>query len=98
METNQMMSVRIGSFGVINIGHKTGIAKVSDVLTVGNQYRVNMGDEPITSLQSYFRKLSTWRTIIEIHNKLIVNSNEPTTLAEYLAQKDKKGNGISTTR
>jgi len=76
LKTDMQMNVNVGSFGSIVIGHKTQLVKVNDVLAIGNSYRISQGIKPITSLQSYFRKPSTWRTIIAIHNKLIRVENE----------------------
>ena len=70
MNTNQMLEVKIEGYGNIVIGHKTKLAKANDVINVGNRYRVHNGIKPIENLQSYFRKESTWRTIIAIHNLL----------------------------
>jgi len=87
MKTNQTMFVKIKGFGNIVIGHKNKLAKVSDVLAVGNSYRASIGEKPITSLQSYFRKPSTWRTIIAIHNKMV---EKVSSYGSYLENIDKK--------
>ena len=84
---NQTMLVKIKGFGNIVIGHKNKLAKVSDVLAVGNSYRASIGEKPITSLQSYFRKPSTWRTIIAIHNKMVEKVGS---YGSYLENIDKK--------
>ena len=87
MKTNQTMFVKIKGFGNIVIGHKNKLAKVSDVLAVGNSYRATIGEKPIISLVSYFRKPSTWRTIIAIHNKMVEKSNSS---QDYLENINKK--------
>jgi len=71
MKTNQLMTIKIGTFGNIVIGHKKKLVRVNDILAIGNNYRASQGIKPITSLQSYFRKPTTWRTIIAIHNKMV---------------------------
>ena len=39
MKSEQMMSVEIPNFGIIEIGHKDEIGKVSQVLEMGNEIR-----------------------------------------------------------
>jgi len=47
MKTNQMMNVKIGEFGTLEIGHKTMMGKVSQVIEMGNRNREAKGLEPI---------------------------------------------------
>jgi len=43
LKTNQMMKVEIPNFGIIEIGHKTEMGKVSQVIDMGNRNRVLKG-------------------------------------------------------
>ncbi len=45
LKTEQMMRVQIGSFGTIEIGHKTEMGKVSQVMEMGNRLRPIKLDE-----------------------------------------------------
>jgi hypothetical protein len=68
MKTNQMMTVRIGNFGTVQIGHLTRICKLNDVLDIGNLYRENAGLRKI-EIREWLVKESTWEFIIEVERK-----------------------------
>jgi len=55
MKTNQMMTVQIGKFGTLEIGHKTGMGKISQVVDMGNRNREAKGLEEIP-LKEILRK------------------------------------------
>ncbi|MCK5718881.1 MAG: hypothetical protein KAH84_02905 [Thiomargarita sp.] len=66
MKTNQMMTVKIGNFGILEIGHKTMMGKVSQVLEMGNRNREAKNLEPIP-LKEILRKQDLWEFIISRH-------------------------------
>ncbi|HHB91677.1 MAG TPA: DNA-binding protein [Thioploca sp.] len=74
MNTNQIMTVKIGNFGVLEIGHKTMMGKVSQVLEMGNRNRKAKNLEPIP-LKEILRKQDLWEFIISRHTQLLRNSN-----------------------
>ncbi|MDM8564618.1 hypothetical protein QUF74_03100 [Candidatus Halobeggiatoa sp. HSG11] len=76
MKTNQMMTVKIGNFGILEIGHKTMMGKVSQVLEMGNRNRNRKAKnlEPIP-LKEILRKQDLWEFIISRHTQLLRNSN-----------------------
>jgi hypothetical protein len=74
MKTNQMMTVKIGNFGILEIGHKTMMGKVSQVLEMGNRNREAKNIESIP-LKEILRKQDLWEFIISRHTQLLRNSN-----------------------
>lgn len=74
MNTNQMMTILIGNFGTLEIGHLTQMGKVSQVIEMGNKSRKEKGLEEI-SLDSLLKKQSIWEFIISRNTKLSIYSN-----------------------
>jgi hypothetical protein len=68
MKTNQMMTVKIGNLGSVQIGHLTNIGKLNDVLEIGNLYREKAGLRKI-EIREWLVKESTWEFIIEVERK-----------------------------
>ena len=62
MKTNQMMTVKIGNFGILEIGHKTMMGKVSQVLEMGNRNREAKNLEPVKL------RLTNWNQAIRMIN------------------------------
>jgi len=63
LNTNQMMKVRIGSCGTIEIGHKTEMGKVSQVIEMGNAVREKKGLRPLES-QEILGRRELWEFVI----------------------------------
>jgi len=75
MKTNQLMNVRLGVFGTVEIFHKTQIGKVSDIMAIGNLQRELKGLRPI-KIDEILRTQSFWEFVVSCHNAgLGVNSN-----------------------
>jgi len=63
-----MMSVQIGKFGTLEIGHKTGMGKVSEVMDMGNSIRKERNLRPY-KLDEILRTQDIWEFIIERYNQ-----------------------------
>ena len=63
LKTNQMMKVQIGNFGIIEIGHKTEMGRVSQIIEMGNKRRFAKGLENLT-LDKILRKQDFWEFVI----------------------------------
>jgi len=63
LKTNQMMKVEIPNFGIIEIGHKTEMGKVSQVIDMGNSRRKLKGLREI-ELREVLRKQDFWEFVI----------------------------------
>ncbi|HIO70549.1 MAG TPA: hypothetical protein EYG60_01310, partial [Campylobacterales bacterium] len=63
LKTEQMMRVQIGSFGTIEIGHKTEMGKVSQVMDMGNKLREIKGLRPL-ELKEILRLQDFWEFVI----------------------------------
>jgi len=63
LKTNQMMKVEIPNFGIIEIGHKTEMGKVSQVIDMGNSRRKLKGLREI-ELREILAKQDLWEFII----------------------------------
>ena len=75
MKTNQLMNVRLGVFGTVEIFHKTQIGKVSDIMAIGNLQRELKGLRPI-NIREILRTQSFWEFVVSCHNAgLGINSN-----------------------
>ena len=68
MNTNQMMEVRLGNFGVLQIGHKTFMGSADAIMKIGNELREQKGLKP-KKLDTYLRLNSTWEKIIKVYNE-----------------------------
>ena len=69
-----MMSVRLGSFGKIDIGHKTKLGNALEILEIGNQIREEKGLGKKT-LHTYLRSKDTWEKIIKIYNEEVAKKD-----------------------
>jgi len=69
-----MMTVKIGSFGVLTIGHKTMMGKVSQVIEMGNRNRKAKGLEKIL-LDRILEKQDLWEFIIARNTQILRDSN-----------------------
>ena len=74
LKTNMMMSVRLGSFGKIDIGHKTKLGNALEILEIGNQIREEKGLGKKT-LHTYLRSKDTWEKIIKIYNEEVAKKD-----------------------
>ena len=68
------MTVKIGSFGVLTIGHKTMMGKVSQVIEMGNRNRKAKGLEKIL-LDRILEKQDLWEFIIARNTQILRDSN-----------------------
>jgi len=81
MKTNQLMTVRLGNFGTVSIGHLTRMGSADEILAIGNQIREEKGLKP-KKLDTYLRRKETWEKIIKLYNvsieekKCFVNSRK----------------------
>jgi hypothetical protein len=66
--TNQMMNVQIGKEFTVQIGHKTEMGKLNDVLTIGNEYRKRKGLREI-EMREWLAKETTWEFILEVERE-----------------------------
>jgi hypothetical protein len=73
MITNQMMTVQIGSFGTLEIGHLDKIGNVAKVIDIGNINRLAKGLEPIL-LDRILEKQDIWEFIIARNNQILRES------------------------
>jgi len=67
MKTNQTMSVRLGNYGTVTIGHLTRMGSADEILAIGNQIREEKGLKP-KRLKDYLRRKETWEKIIKLYN------------------------------
>ncbi|HIO70962.1 MAG TPA: hypothetical protein EYG60_03435, partial [Campylobacterales bacterium] len=81
LKTEQMMRVQIGSFGTIEIGHKTEMGKVSQVMDMGNRLRQIKGLTTIP-LEEILRRPGFWEFVIALDTQKF----------EYTEQMIKSGN------
>ncbi len=58
-----MMTIQIGKDYTVQVGHKTEMGKLNDVLTIGNEYREKRGLRKV-ELQDWLRLEATWEYII----------------------------------
>jgi hypothetical protein len=63
LKTEQLMKVQIGHLGIIEIGHKTEIGKVSQVIEMGNEIRKEKGLRPI-ELKEILVKKEFWEFVV----------------------------------
>jgi hypothetical protein len=68
MKTNQMMNVQIGKDYTVQIGHKTEMGKLNDVLAIGNEYRKKKGLREI-EMREWLVKETTWEFILEVERE-----------------------------
>jgi hypothetical protein len=88
MKTNQMMTVKIGSFGTLDIGHKTKMGSLDDILAMGNTVRIAKGKQP-KELKTWLRMDTTWEFIVKVYNEEVKSSvSIGTTLLESETLKD----------
>jgi len=79
MKTNQLMNVRLGIFGTVEIFHKTQMGKVSDIMAIGNLQRELKGLR-IIKIEEILRTQSFWEFVVSCHNAGIgINSNSVVT-------------------
>ena len=69
MKTNQQMTVTLGEYGHIVIGHKTHFGRASDVLAMGNLLREQRGLKPF-ELDVILRKSDFWEFAIALNAKI----------------------------
>jgi len=70
LKINQKMTVRIGQFGNIEIGHKTEMGDVSQVIKMGNKRRISKGLETI-ELHNILKRQSFWEFVIARNTQMI---------------------------
>jgi len=79
MKTNQLMNVRLGNYGTVEIFHKTQVGKVSDIMAIGNLQRELKGLR-IIKIEEILRTQSFWEFVVSCHNAGIgINSNSAVT-------------------
>ena len=85
LKTNQMMKVEIPNFGIIEIGHKTEMGKVSQVIDIGNAVRKAKGLEFIL-LDKILRRQDFWEFVIALDTLRFksINSSESEVLEKHL--------------
>ena len=74
LKTNQMMKVQIGNFGIIEIGHKTEMGKVSQIIEMGNKRRKENGLKP-KLLDHILNKSEFWEFVIARNTLFYQNFN-----------------------
>ena len=73
-----MMTVTIGDYGSVLIGHKTKMGKAKDIMAMGNLTREIKGLRPI-ELKDILRSQDFWEFVVEYHNS---NSSQMATFRE----------------
>ena len=63
LKINQMMKIQIANFGTIEIGHKTEMGNVAQVIEMGNEERKRKSLRPMT-IEEILRKQSFWEFVI----------------------------------
>jgi len=63
LKTDQMMKVEIPNFGIIEIGHKTEMGKVSQVIDMGNKVRKEKGLR-IVEIQEILSRRELWEFVV----------------------------------
>ncbi len=71
MKTNQKMTVQIGHFGTLKIGHLSQMGDVSQVIEMGNKIRETRGLSPMT-IDDILRKQELWEFIIARNTQLAI--------------------------
>jgi len=74
LKTNQMMIIEISKFGTIEIGHKTEMGNVSQVIDMGNKVRKENGLTPLT-INHILNKSEFWEFVIARNTLLYKDSN-----------------------
>jgi len=74
LKTNQMMTIEISKFGTIEIGHKTEMGNVSQVIDMGNKVRKENGLTPLT-INHILNKSEFWEFVIARNTLLYKDSN-----------------------
>ena len=74
LKTNQMMKVQIGNFGIIEIGHKTEMGRVSQIIEMGNKRRKENGLKP-KLLDHILNKSEFWEFVIARNTLFYQNFN-----------------------
>ena len=85
MKTNQKMTVQIGHFGTLKIGHLSQMGDVSQVIEMGNKIRESRGLNPI-SLEDILKKQELWEFIIARNTQILRKSKSSD--SEYLENID----------
>jgi hypothetical protein len=95
MKTNQEMTIKIGEFGVLVIGHKTKMGSIAQIFAMGNEIRQQKGLSEL-SVDKFLRKESTWNYIAEL-NEIIEKHKSNSPVAgelksyDFSSYKDPKG-------
>jgi hypothetical protein len=66
MKTNQMMQIKIGDYGVLNIGHKDRMGKVQDVIDMCNVSDKLKGGKGNYKIEQALRSVDLWKYIFEV--------------------------------
>jgi hypothetical protein len=74
LRTNMMMTVKLGKFGTLEIGHKTKMGSLDDILTMGNNARIAKGKQP-KDLKTWLRMDNTWEFIVKVYNEEVKSSS-----------------------
>jgi hypothetical protein len=76
MKTNQMMTVKIGEYGSINIYHKDGLGKVSDVINACNYSDTLKGGKGNLTIDNILKSIEFWKYVIELSILEVKKSKE----------------------
>ena len=74
LKTNQMMTIEIPRFGIIEVGHKTEMGDVSQVIEMGNRVREEKSLKPIP-MDEILRRSDLWEFVIARNTHLYQHSN-----------------------
>jgi hypothetical protein len=74
MNTDQQMTIKIGNFGTLQIGHLSKMGKVSQVVEMGNKNRKVKGLSEIP-LEEILRKQELWEFIIARNTQKTIDLN-----------------------
>jgi hypothetical protein len=74
MNTDQKMTIKIGNFGTLQIGHLSKMGKVSQVVEMGNKNRKVKGLSEIP-LEEILRKQELWEFIIARNTQKTIDLN-----------------------
>jgi len=74
LKTNQMMTVELPPFGNFQIGHKTEMGNVSQIVEMGNKIRVERGLKP-KLLDHILNKVGFWEFVIARNTLFNKDSN-----------------------
>jgi hypothetical protein len=89
MNTDQQMTIKIGNFGTLQIGHLSKMGKVSQVVEMGNKHRERKGLNSL-SFDTLFKRQDFWEFVVSRNAQILskINSADSADLKSEPIQSD----------